>query len=170
MSWVSDFRSDLDTYERLGVPAARAMVTSRGLWALLQFRAAHHYRRYPLLLPLLLVWRLVVEMTTGIAIGSEAEIGPGLHISHAGGIVVSGEAVIGRDCFISHGVTIGVDGKRPGVPVIGDGVGIAPNAVVVGPITIGDGAMIGANCVVSHDVPPGARVQPAPTSVKVGVA
>jgi|SRR5665647_113196 len=169
MSWVSDFRSDLDTYKRPRVPAVRAMVTWRGLWALLQFRVAHRYRRCSVLQPVLLAWRLIVEAATGICIGSEAEIGPGLHISHADRIVISGAAIIGRGCCIAHGVTVGVDGRHSGAPIIGNGVGIGPNAVVAGPIKIGDGAMIGANCVVFRDVPQGARVRPAPTSVTLRV-
>jgi serine acetyltransferase len=118
--------------------------------------------------PFLLLWRLPVEIAAGICIGSPAEIGPALHISHADGIVISSAAVIGRGCCIAHGVTIGVDGERPGAPIIGDGLGMRPNAVVVGPIRIGDGAMIGANCVVSADVQSGARVVPAPASTKLG--
>lgn len=170
MRWFQDFSSDLDAYRALGASPGRTLVSSRGLWALLQYRAAHHYRRYRVLRPLLLVWRVVIEMSTGISIGSTARIGPGLHISHADGIVISGRAVLGANCYITHGVTIGVSGEgaRGGVPTIGDGVYIGPHAVIVGPIRIGDGAMIGANCVVYWDVPAGARVRPAIPSCIIG--
>ena len=143
------------------------MLLYRGLWALLQYRVAHRYRRYAVLRPILSVWRLFTETITGISLPSEADIGPGLHISHPVGIVISSRAVIGSDCCITHGVTIGVSGEgaNRGVPRIGDRVYLGPHAVIVGPITIGDGAMIGANCVVSRDIPPGARVRPAPVSV-----
>ena len=170
MRWFQDFSSDLDAYRALGASPGRTLVSSRGLWALLQYRAAHHYRRYRVLRPLLLVWRVVIEMSTGISIGSTARIGPGLHISHADGIVISGRAVLGANCYITHGVTIGVSGEgaKRGVPTIGDDVYIGPHAVIVGPISIGDGAMIGANCVVCWDVPAGARVRPAIPSCTVG--
>jgi len=170
MQWFQDFSSDLAAYKALGASPGRTLVSSRGLWALLQYRVAHHFRRYRVLRPLLLVWRLLIEMSTGISIGSAARIGPGLHISHADGIVISGRAVLGANCYITHGVTIGVSGggARRGVPTIGDGVYIGPHAVIVGPISIGDGAMIGANCVVWWDVPAGARVRPAVPSCIIG--
>lgn len=166
--WVSDFERDIQQNTPIGGRSTLFRVARcPGLWALLQYRIAHQYRRYTLLRPGLGVWRLLVEMATGFSIPSEATIGPGLHISHPAGIVISPRAVIGADCHITHGVTIGVSGYGPnrGVPTIGDRVYIGPHAVVVGPIVVGDDAMIGANCVVSADVPARARVRPAPVSV-----
>jgi acetyltransferase-like isoleucine patch superfamily enzyme len=68
-------------------------------------------------------------------------------------------------------VTIGISGKgdfkgRFGQPVgdpdtktvIGDGVWIGSNAVVVGDVVIGDGAKIGAGATVAKNVPDNATV------------
>ncbi|MBA2608836.1 MAG: hypothetical protein H0U92_07865 [Actinobacteria bacterium] len=53
---------------------------------------------------------------------------------------------------------------RPGLrltPVVGDGVVVYPNSVLVGPITVGDGAVIGAGVYVDTDVSQGAVIRPA---------
>ena len=62
------------------------------------------------------------------------------------------DARVGKRVLISQGVTIGGNGKRPGVPVIEDDVKIGAGAKILGPIHIGRGALIGANAVVTHDI------------------
>ena len=84
------------------------------------------------------------------------EIGPGLFIHHGFSTIVAAVS-IGRDCWINQQVTIGYTGKGK-APVIGDGVGIAAGAIVIGPVTVGDGAVVGAGAVVVNDVPPGSTV------------
>lgn len=70
-------------------------------------------------------------------------------IEHFGGIVVSGDTVIGDDVTLRHGVTLGLRRtSEPGAPVIGDGV------------------VIGANAVVLCDVPPGALAVGIPARIK----
>jgi serine O-acetyltransferase len=80
--------------------------------------------------------------------------GPGLSLAHYGTIVVHSRAKVGRECRIHQGVTIG-EGFGGGVPSIGDGVNISPNAVISGGIRIGDGVGVWANSVVTRDVPDG---------------
>ncbi len=82
-------------------------------------------------------------------------IGEGFYIGHFGQIFVNNQAIIGKNCNISHGVTIGVSnrGKKPGVPIIGDYVYIAPGAKIFGGIRIGSNVAIGANAVVNDDIP-----------------
>lgn len=102
----------------------------------------------------------------GISIPYSTQIGPGLHIAHAGGIVVSHLSVIGRDCTIAQGVTLGwKPGPRGGAPIVGDEVYIGPGAKVIGKVRIGDRAVIGANAVVTSDVPAGAVVGGIPARV-----
>jgi len=163
MHWLDDFKVDVSRYvEHSGKPL-KAVLQQPGLWALLQYRVAHAYGHHSVARPALAAWRLATEMTAGISIGSHARIDPGCYIGHYGGIIINDGAVIGRGAVLSQGVTIGA--HREGAPRIGRDVYIGPHAVVVGDITIGDGAMIGANAVVSHDVPPRARVRPAPVVV-----
>ena len=74
------------------------------------------------------------------------------------GVFISNDAVIGRDAVIFQQVTIGSNTlpgtKRPGAPVIGDGVYIGAGAKIIGGVTVGDCCRIGANAVVVKDMPP----------------
>lgn len=81
------------------------------------------------------------------------------------GVVIHKDAVIGRGCTISQNVTIGRNGKRQGIPVIGDNVYVGAGAVIVGGIKIGDYSQVGANSVVLSDVPECAVVVGAPARV-----
>lgn len=74
------------------------------------------------------------------------------------GVFISKDAVIGRDAVIFQQATIGSNTlpgtKRPGAPVLGDGVYIGAGAKLIGGITVGDRCRIGANAVVVADMPP----------------
>lgn len=106
-----------------------------------------------------------IEITTGISIPPEAEIGKGLLINHFGGIIINDGTRIGEFCTISHGVTLG--NKRPGgkSPAIGNKVYIAVGAKVLGDITIGDNCIIGANAVVMESIPENSIVAGMPAKV-----
>lgn len=175
MAWVDDFRQDVQRHVRVDhKPALYEILTKQGLWALLQYRMAAAIHRGALpaavkksLLLAMAAAKKGVEITTGISIPHTAHIGPGLYIPHFGTIVIHGDAVIGRDCIVSHGVTVGAAGRgaRFGVPVIGDNVYVAPNAVVVGKIVVGDNAIIGANSTVNRDVAARTTVAGVPATV-----
>lgn len=100
-----------------------------------------------------LIIQRFIEITTGISIPPEAEIGKGLLIMHFGGIVINSDVKIGEFCTISHGVTIG--NKNPGgkSPKIGNKVYLCAGAKVLGDISIGDNCVIGANAVVLESFP-----------------
>ena len=117
---LEKYREDIDRYVVLRQRSWLFLVlTEQGLWALAEHRFSHcvHYQiQVPLIRQMLklvsLVWRKVIEITTGISIGCEAHIGKGLYIGHFGGIFVNGDAVIGEHCNLSPGVTIGTWRKR----------------------------------------------------------
>jgi len=172
MGWRTDFRRDIERY-REGDPETGpigAFLRNQGLWASLQYRAAHaiyesdlpHAIKRPLVLALG-VWQKAVELTTNIRLPKSAEIGGGLYLPHGGHVLVSSAAHLGEDCALSPGTTIGGHTQHGvfGVPTIGNHVYLAPNAVVVGPIKVGDYATIGPNAVVFKEVPAGALVRPA---------
>ena len=70
---------------------------------------------------------------TGIQITHYTKIGEGLKFGHWGTIVVNPQARIGRNFSISNGCVIGnAQGKRKGVPVIGNNVVMSANSIVVG--------------------------------------
>lgn len=103
----------------------------------------------------------------GIEIPARTSIGPGLYIGHFGGIVVCPDAAIGRNCNLSQGVTIGIAnrGARKGVPVVRDGVYLAPGAKVIGAVTIGSNVAVGANAVVTDDLPDDAVAAGVPARI-----
>lgn len=92
---------------------------------------------------------------SGIQIPVGTRIGAGFRISHFGSIVINPAAKIGKNFSIAQGALIGsADGKRKGVPVIGDNVIMSANSVVIGGVTIGDYVMIAPGAFVNFDVPP----------------
>lgn len=99
-------------------------------------------------------------------IPGSAKIGKNFVCGYWGlGVVIHKDAVIGDGCTVSQNVTIGRNGKKAGIPVLGDDVYVGAGAVIAGGVHIGDGARIGANSVVLTDVPPGAVAVGAPARV-----
>jgi len=169
----SNLRADFDRYRQLDQsrPAVLLWVRNQGLWALAEHRFGRWVRdaggARRALLPLSHVWHMLIEITTGISIGPQAELGPGCYIGHFGGIIVAGEVRMGPGCTFSQGVTIGIAGRgeERGCPTLGANVYIGPGAKVFGLITIGDNARVGANAVVNRDVAAGVLVGGIPAQV-----
>lgn len=145
----------------------------QGVWVMAVYRFGRwRYRVRPALLrrPLSLLYKFLkigVQITTGVDLPCETQVGRRLVIEHFGGIVISGDSVIGDDVTLRHGVTLGL--RRTGVagaPVIGNGVDIGAGAKILGPVHIGQGAVIGANAVVLCDVPAGAMAVGVPALIK----
>lgn len=116
-------------------------------------------RRNPLALLAAVAYHAYATSVAGLELPISATVGPRLTIWHGFGIVINKGSVIGADVKIRQGVTIGDDGRRPGCPVIEDGVEIGVGASVIGPIRIGRGAKIGAHALVLDDVPAGGRAR-----------
>jgi putative colanic acid biosynthesis acetyltransferase WcaB len=146
----------------------------KGRLILLLFRTAHAIRALPapwwlLGLPALAAYRLFVEWFLGVELRFKTRIGPGLRLFHAQALVVHEGCIIGANCTLRQSTTIGnktlPDGKESACPVVGDGVDVGANAVILGPIKIGDGAVIGAGSVVIKNVPARAVVAGNPARV-----
>ncbi|MGH8555644.1 MAG: bifunctional UDP-N-acetylglucosamine diphosphorylase/glucosamine-1-phosphate N-acetyltransferase GlmU, partial [Gammaproteobacteria bacterium] len=68
-----------------------------------------------------------------------------------------GDAEVGRDVNVGAGtITCNYDGANKHKTVIGDGVFIGSDTLLVAPVRVGDGATIGAGTTLTHDAPPGA--------------
>lgn len=146
----------------------------KGQLVMLLFRIAQWVRSWPepwwlLGAPYLAFYRVGVEWVLGIELRFKTRVGPGLRLFHGQGLVVHEGTVIGADCVLRQSTTIGsktlADGAAGACPVLGSGVDVGANAVIIGAITIGDRAVIGAGAVVVKDVPPGAVVAGNPARV-----
>jgi len=89
------------------------------------------------------------------------------------GVIIAKATKLGNNIQIYQHVTIGGksqgETKKPGGPVIGNGVIIYSYACVLGGITIGDNCIIGAYSLVLDDIPPNSKVYGIPASVKGSV-
>ncbi len=108
-----------------------------------------------------------ISRKTGIDFEGNMHMGKGMIIGHWGRIVINGDVKFGNDIFLTHGVTIGrdINGKRKGVPTIGNRVCIRANSTVVGNIVVGDDVLIAPNTFVNFDVPSHSVVIGNPASI-----
>ena len=105
-----------------------------------------------LIFPIHVVYFLYSQFFLSIEIPISCKLGQPSKIWHGAGIVINPNAVIGSNCILRNGVTIGNDGTSDHCPVIGNGVEIGANVVIVGDISIGDGAKIGPCAFVNFDL------------------
>ena len=85
-------------------------------------------------------------------INANSRIGKGSYVCV--GSIVNHDAVIGDNFNIASGALVGyADGKRKGVPTIGDNVILNINSVIVGNVRIGNNVLIAPNTFVNFDVP-----------------
>lgn len=123
------------------------------------FRLAQKLHRLPaamrwLALPYLAFYQFLAYWELGIELNYKAAVGPRLRLHHGFGLVIHDRAVIGADCILRHCTTIGNRRGGDDCPVIGNGVDIGSNSVIIGAIKVGDNAVIGAGSVVLRDVAP----------------
>lgn len=166
--------SDYKKYREYGSNLFVILFLTQGFWATLQYRFAHYFHTKIKLQPfrffIMLVfyfWQKIIEILTGISIPAAVKIGKSFYIAHHGHIIINSDAIIGDNCNISQGVTIGVSGlgEKRGVPIIGNNVYIAANAVCAGKIVIEDNVLIGACSLVNKDVAKNSTVVGVPAVV-----
>ena len=146
---------------------------AQGFWALVVYRFGRwRYGIRPALLrkSFSLIYRIlykIIQITTGIELPCEVEIGSNFVIDHFGGIVISGSTRFGNNCRIRTGVVIGLKyADQPAAPVIGNNVDFGVGAKAFGAITIGDNVVIGANAVVTKNVPDNSIANGIPAVIK----
>lgn len=144
----------------------------KGRFVMVFFRVCQVVRcspLWPLGVPLLAVYVVLVHWLMGIELDYQTEVGPGLSLQHGTGLVVHQKARIGAGCTLRHGVTVGERVGGGALPVLGNGVEIGANAVLLGGIVVGDRSVVGAGSVVLCDVPAGSVVAGNPAKILRGV-
>lgn len=117
--------------------------------------------------PVILLYRFITECLFGYEIQAGATIGRRFTIHHGYAVVINKFVVAGDDFTIRHGVTIGNRSKSNDCPVIGNGVELSANVVIIGDITVGNNVVVGAGSVVLDNVPDNALVVGQKAQVKV---
>ena len=139
------------------------------------FRLVHLFARrkksllWWLGVPLMVIYRILVEHILCVELRPGTRVGPGLTIEHGYSLVVNDRTVIGSNVHLRHCTTIGCvqmpDGLQGPSPVIEDNVEVGANSVILGGITVGTNSKIGAGSVVLRDVPPNSVVVGNPARV-----
>jgi serine O-acetyltransferase len=172
---LDNFRADVERYVVMEERSwFGAILTRQGLWALAEYRFSHWVFtkvNIPVIRQVFLLfcflWHKLIEITTGIDLPKQTDIGKGLYIPHFGGIFVHFNVKIGEYCTLGQDVTIGLGGRgdKKGCPKIGNRVCIGAGARVIGSISIGDDVAIGANAVVTKDLPNSAVAVGVPAKI-----
>jgi len=99
----------------------------------------------------------------------ESDIGEGVHIgnfvevkksrigkgSKANHLAYIGDAVVGKKVNVGAGtITCNYDGINKHLTVLGDGVFVGSDTMLVAPVTVGKGSLIGAGSTITKNVPP----------------
>lgn len=148
-----------DLYRYIGEDCKSNFWLTRYVLFTAGFRYIYFYRhaQYARFAITRLFWTFLLRqcmLRTGIQIPAQTKIGEGFRIVHFGHIVINPEAIIGKNFNISQGCLIGnSQGKKSGVPTIGDNVCMNANSVIVGGVTIGDNVLIAPNAFINFDVP-----------------
>ena len=171
-------RSDLDrfteTFALRGQPFSRSRVVfesyvfKAGFQAVVLYRVAHWCYQRGWTYPAWFFCRLNLALT-GADIEFNAEIGPGMFISHPVGIVIGRGTRIGSRVTIFQGVTCGARSWRPEAitrfPTIGDDCYLFAHATVLGSVRIGNQCVVGAHALVTQDLPDRAVARGVPAVV-----
>ena len=97
------------------------------------------------------------DIGEGVCIGNFVEVkksrvGKG---SKAGHLSYLGDAVVGKNVNVGAGtITCNYDGMSLHPTILGDGVFVGSDTMLVAPVTVGKGALIGAGSTITRDVPP----------------
>jgi serine O-acetyltransferase len=173
----TDLARFTQTYVLRGQPFSRrrvfweSVVFKAGFQAVLLYRVSHWLFQRGWIYPPWFLSRLSLACT-GAEIEFNAQIGPGLLISHPVGIVVGRGTVIGSEATLFQGVTFGVKSWHPDAirkfPRVGNKCYFFAGAAVLGDVSIGDNCVVAAHAVVLSDVPDGSLALGSPAKVRPG--
>ena len=163
MKWLEQMSylgADLKRWKCASIKDLFYMIFEQAVWATIIYRVSRML--FLINIPVLKFFLRLIgfflmkfsEYFLGAVIKPEADIGPGLFISHTGIIRVHPKTTAGKNLSITVGVILGEKGLGgKGAPIIGDNVFLGAGAKVLGTLRIGNNARIGANAVVTRDIP-----------------
>ena len=145
-----------DLYRYEGEASCKLRVKLKYLFFVPGFTYTYFFRmsQYRIVGVLFRVLLKITSYITHIQIPPHTQIGEGLYIGHFGTIIINPAAKIGRNFSIAAGTLIGnAQGRRKGIPTIGDNVYMGCNSIVIGGIKIGNNVLIAPGAFVNFDVP-----------------
>ena len=153
----SIIQDDLYRYEgersRSWLTRLRYILFTPGFTFIYSFRRASSAKFFASKLFWAIMHRIVMWQT-GIQIPIGTQIGRGFRIVHFGTIVVNPQAIIGKNFNISQGCLIGnAQGRKAGVPTIGDNVCMNSNSLIIGGVRVGNNVLIAPGAFINFDVP-----------------
>ena len=174
-------RSDLsrftETFALRGQPFSKrrvfweSLIFKAGFQAVLFYRLSHWLFQRGWIYSAWSLSRLSLAIT-GAEIEFNAEIGPGMFVSHPVGIVVGRGTVIGSEVTLFQGVSFGVKSWHPDdirkFPRVGNKCYFFAGASVLGDVTIGNNCIVGAQAVLTTDVPDGGLAVGIPARIYPG--
>lgn len=175
MKWLEQMNflgEDLKRWKCASIKDLFYMIFEQAVWATIIYRVSRML--FLIDIPILKIFLRLAgfflmkfsEYFLGAVIKPEANIGPGLFISHTGIVRIHPKTVAGKNLSITVGVLLGEKGLGgKGAPIIGDNVFLGAGAKVLGTIRIGNNAKIGANAVVTRDIPDNATAVGVPARV-----
>lgn len=148
-----------DLYRYIGDDCESPLVQWRYVLFTPGFQYIYLFRRAQLATTILgnFFWSACLKLCSwkfGIQIPAQASIGEGFRISHFGTIVVNPDVKIGKNFTISQGCLIGnSQGKKAGVPTLGDYVQMGANSLIIGGVNVGNHVLVAPGAMVNFDVP-----------------
>lgn len=137
-----------------------------------EFQAVFFYRIYSYIYkriskPIGFLLYQSCKRSFSVDIAPTADIKGGLVIVHLGAIVIGKDAQLGKNVKVQSGVTIGMKSAEGKMPKIGDNCYLGTGCKILGEVVLGDGVTIGANAVVLTNIPCNSVAMGIPAKVKV---
>jgi len=129
------------------------------------YRVAHFFYLYNIPFISKVLW-FFARVVFAADIDWRAKIGERFFLVHGIGTTIGRNVILGNDVTVYQGVTLGGSGKARvsqgellEQPILGDGVKVFAQAMVLGGVRIGDRAVVSAATVISSDVPANTTVK-----------
>lgn len=113
-------------------------------------------------------WLAAEGEAAALTVGDRNYFGHRVHLHSIDPVTIGSDCVMADNVMITstdHARESRHDVVGTGPVVVGDGVFVGQNVVILGGVRIGDGATVGAGAVVTKDVPAGAIVGGVPARV-----